>query len=276
MKVSELLDILGDCDPDAEVVLAQDEEGNSHSPASFVAAEDGLVYSPEVRGRKRELITVEVGYRELTPDLEAVILVEDYDPFPVDAGALWGPAPEVPCMEPVPTDRFVAYEHRKLYGHNGVHALLGVLGKARGYTCFYEAGQDAELDALGRQAMWEEVGAALVRAHPEHFTAASMDAFASNLYARLVNPVFADEIERGARDTLRMIRPEDGRLAVAALFVAAQGIEPRAMCQGVAAALRDNGLGMTGLTEVLAEAEPRAAKVVYRLVEEALTNDSGI
>lgn len=205
----------------------------------------------------------------LTPDLETVILVEDYDPFPVDAGALRGPAPAMPCLEPVPTERFVAYEHRKLYGHNGVHALLGVLGKERGYSYFYEAGQDPQLDRLGRQAMWEEVGAALLRAHPEHFTAESLDAFWANLYARLVNPVFADEIERGARDTLRMIRPEDGRLAVAALFVAGQGIEPAAMCQGVAAALRDNGLGIEGIAEVLAEAEPGAAEVVRALVESA-------
>ena len=210
----------------------------------------------------------------LTPDLDTVIFVEDYDPFPVDAGALRGAAPEMPWLEPVPTDRFVAYEHRKLYGHNGVHALLGVLGKARGYTYFYEAGQDAELDRLGREAMWEEVGAALVRAHPQHFTTESLDAFASNLYARLVNPVFADEIERGARDTLRMIRPEDGRLAVAALFVAAQGLQPVAMCRGVAAALRDNGLGIEGLTEVLSEGEPEAAEVVRGLVEEALLNDN--
>jgi mannitol-1-phosphate 5-dehydrogenase len=207
----------------------------------------------------------------LTPDLEAVILVEDYDPFPIDAGAWRGPLAPMPCLEPVPTEQFVAYEHRKLYGHNGVHALLGVLGKARGYQFFYEAGQDAELDALARRAMWEEIGAALVRAHPRYFTEASIDAFATNLYARLVNPVFADEIERGAKDTLRMIRPEDGRLAVAALFVAAQGLEPRAMCAGVAAALRDNGLGIEGLAEVLAEAEPGAAEVVKSLVVRELT-----
>jgi mannitol-1-phosphate/altronate dehydrogenase len=198
----------------------------------------------------------------LTPELDAVILVEDYDPFPIDGGAWRGALPGMPCLEAVPTEQFVAYEHRKLYGHNGVHALLGVLGKARGYKFFYQAGQDAELDALGRRALWEEVGAALARAHPRYFTEESLDAFWDNLYARLVNPVFADEIERGAKDTLRMIRPEDGRLAVAALFVAAQGIEPRAMCAGVAAALRMNGLGIEGLGEVLAEAEAAAAEGV--------------
>ena len=202
----------------------------------------------------------------LTPDLDTVLLVEDYDPFPLDAGAWRGPVAAPPCLEPVPTAQFVAYEHRKLYGHNGVHALLGVLGKARGYKFFSEAGQDAELDALARRALWEEVGAALVRAHPRYFTEASMDVFASNLYARLVNPVFADEIERGAKDTLRMIRPEDGRLAGAALFVAAQRIEPRALCAGVAAALRDNGLRIEALAEVLAEAEAGPAEQVMVLV----------
>jgi mannitol-1-phosphate 5-dehydrogenase len=206
----------------------------------------------------------------LTPDLDTVILVEDYDPFPVDAGALRGPAPAMPCLEAVPSDQFRAYEHRKLYAHNGVHALLAVLGKRRGLKYFYEAGADARIDGLGRRAMWEETGAALVRAHPQYFSEACMDAFARDLYARLVNPVFADQIARGARDTLRMIRPEDGRLSGAALFVAAQGLEPRAMCLGVAAVLEENGLGLEGLDEALAEAPPGAAAQVRSGVEEGL------
>ncbi|HEY3396780.1 MAG TPA: hypothetical protein VGM19_03885 [Armatimonadota bacterium] len=213
----------------------------------------------------------------LTPDLETVILVEDYDPFPVDAGALRGQVPDMPHLEPVPTGQFQAYEHRKLYGHNGTHALLAVLGKLRGYELFAQTGADPALDRAGRRALWEEMGAALVQAHPQYFTAETMDAFAANLYARLVNPVFGDQIERGARDTLRMIRPEDGRLSGAALFVAGQGREPRALCLGVAAALRDNDLGLEGLAEALAEAPPEAAAVVRDLVaaaEEALAAES--
>lgn len=206
----------------------------------------------------------------LTPDLDTVILVEDYDPFPVDAAALRRPVPAMPCLEAMPTDQFRAYEHRKLYAHNGVHALLAVLGKRRGYSHFYQAGQDPTIDTLGRRAMWEEAGAALVRAHPQYFTETSMDSFAADLYARLVNPVFADRIERGARDTLRMIRPEDGRLSGAALFVAAQGLEPRALSLGVAAALRENGLGLAALNEAFAEAPPEAVERVRQLVEEGL------
>ncbi len=206
----------------------------------------------------------------LTPDLDTVILVEDYDPFPVDAGALRGRAPAMPCLEAIPSDQFRAYEHRKLYAHNGVHALLAVLGKRRGYEYFYQAAQDEAIDRLGRRAMWEETGAALVRAHPQYFTEASIDAFAADLYARLTNPVFADPVDRGARDTLRMIRPEDGRLSGAALFVAAQGLEPRAMSLGVAAALLENGLGLEGLSEAFAEAPREAAECVRGCVEQAL------
>lgn len=206
----------------------------------------------------------------VTPDLDTVILVEDYDPFPIDRGALRGPVPPMACLEAVETARFRAYEHRKLYGHNGVHALLAVLGKLRGYEFFYQAGADATLDRIGRWAMWEEVGAALVKAYPQCFTAENLDAFAQDLYDRLVNPAFGDMIERGARDTRRMIRPEDGRLSGAALFVAEQGLSPRAMSLGVAAALRDNGLGPEGLQETLALASPAAVETVRHLVDSAL------
>lgn len=224
-----------------------------------------------VVGRMCQLLTH--GERDLptvTPDVDQVFLVEDYDPFPVDAGAWRGPLPPMAHLEGVPTPQFEAYEHRKLYAHNGVHALLAMLGKLRGYQFFYEAGQDSELDAIGRRGMWEEMSAALVRAHPSYFTEERMGAFADDLYARLVNPVFTDEIDRGMRDTLRMVRPEDGRLSGAALFVVGHGYEPRAMCLGVAGALRDNGMDLEGLEEALAEAEPYAAEVVRALTAQAL------
>lgn len=224
-----------------------------------------------VVGRMCQLLTRgERGLPTVTPDLDQVFLVEDYDPFPVDAGAWHGPLPSMAHLEAVPTSQFHAYEHRKLYAHNGVHALLAMLGKLRGYQFFYQAGEDPELDAIGRRGMWEEMAAALARAYPSYFTDERIGAFADDLYARLVNPVFADEIERGVRDTRRMIRPEDGRLSGAALFVAGQGYEPRAMCLGVAGALWDNGLGLEGLEEALVEAEPGAVEIVRGLVGQAL------
>ena len=206
----------------------------------------------------------------LTPDLEQAVLVEAYEPFPVDAGALRGPAPALAHLEAVPGDRFPAYEHRKLYAHNGVHALLAVLGQRRGYEFFHQAGTDPELDRLGRQALWEEVGAALVRAHPQVFSEADFDAFARDLYARLVNPVFGDSVERGVRGSLRMIRPEDGRLSTAALFVAQQGRAPQALCRGVAAVLLDNGLDLAGLEPALVGAAPAAAEQVRELTAAGL------
>jgi mannitol-1-phosphate/altronate dehydrogenase len=219
----------------------------------------------------QNLTRTERDLEPLTPDVDTVMVVEAWEPFPLDRDALVGSVPEIAHLEPVPAGVFLAYEHRKLYAHNGVHALLSALGKMRGFEHYYQVADDAEIDRVGRRAMWEEIGAALVRAHPEVFTREGMDEFAEDLYGRLVDPVFADRIERGAKDTLRMIRPEDGRLSTAALFAAEQGLEPRAMSLGVAAVMEDHGVDREGLEPALAGFPAAATAVLRELVDQAHT-----
>lgn len=78
MKLQELLDILAQVpDKSVEVILAQDEGGNSHSPIDFVSMDPGLVYSPEVRAKDRSIVTVEIGYAALTEDLRKDGFTED-------------------------------------------------------------------------------------------------------------------------------------------------------------------------------------------------------
>lgn len=61
MKVSELIDVLNDMDPEAEVVLQADAEGNDYQ--LLRCYEGGLVFADDKYDRS-------VKYRKLTPELE--------------------------------------------------------------------------------------------------------------------------------------------------------------------------------------------------------------
>ena len=80
MKVKELIEILSKCNPDADVVLSRDEEGNGYSSLSGVSLEynwDGEY-------------NAEIGLKELTPELiKAGYEEEDTMPDGLDCVVLW-------------------------------------------------------------------------------------------------------------------------------------------------------------------------------------------
>jgi mannitol-1-phosphate 5-dehydrogenase len=133
------------------------------------------------------------------------------------------------------------FEEAKLYGHNAVHSLLGYLAALKGYRTMSEIGQDRALLGLGREAFLEESGAALARKHggigDTLFTVEGWRAYAEDLLERIVNPWLHDEVERICRDPLRKLGYGD-RLLGAMREALRQGIEPRRLALGAAAALR--------------------------------------
>ena len=80
MKVKELIEILSKCNPDADVVLSRDEEGNGYGSLSDVSLEynwDGEY-------------NAEIGLKELTPDLiKGGYEEEDTMPDGLDCVVLW-------------------------------------------------------------------------------------------------------------------------------------------------------------------------------------------
>ncbi len=192
----------------------------------------------------------------VAPDLDTVIVAESYDLLPVDASAAAGALPQFTGLRLLPRAEFQAWDHRKLFAHNGTHALLGVLGKLAGHTLMYECRQDLDIDAAGRWAMWEEVGGALLSAYPRVFTPADHDAFATDLYRRLTSELFADTVDRATHDTMRMISAEDGRLSGAAEFVLQQGGQPRVLALGIAGVLMLNGKSADEAAGLLAHIDP--------------------
>jgi len=86
----------------------------------------------------QRLTTEERNLPPVAPGLDVVIVAEDYQVFPIDGSAIAGPVPEFEGLRILSRPEFEAWDHRKLYAHNGIHALLGVLGNLAGYTYMYE------------------------------------------------------------------------------------------------------------------------------------------
>ena len=207
----------------------------------------------------------------VAPGLPIVIVSESYGLLPVDGSAVSAPLPEFSGLKLLPGPEFGAWDHRKLFAHNGTHALLGVLGKLAGHTYMYECREDRDIDAAGRSAMWSEVGGALLSAHPDVFTPADHDAFATDLYARITDELFADTVERATRNTMRMIGPDDGRLSGAAEFVLQQGGVPRALALGCAGVMMLNDLSPEQVAGRLGHIDPAVHDKLVALTEQAFT-----
>ena len=211
----------------------------------------------------------ETEHPPVTPGSHVVIFTEAYQLLPADGSQVAPPMREFEGLRVLSGPEFVAWDHRKLFAHNGTHALLGVLGKLAGHSYMYECALDSDIDAAARRALWEEVGRALLAAHPQVFTRADHEAFAEDLYARITSRLFADGVDRGTRDALRMISPADGRLSGAAELVLKHGGEPRALALAIAGVLRLNGCSVGETAALLAHVDPAVRPQLVELSQRA-------
>jgi len=217
----------------------------------------------------QRLTSDECALPPVAPGLDIVIASESYQLLPIDGSAAAAPVPHFDGLQVLSGPEFAAWDHRKLYAHNGVHALLGILGKLAGHTYMHECRQDPDVDAVGRRAMWEELGGALVRAHPQVFTRADHDAFAEDLYGRITNKLFADTTDRATHNTIRMIQPQDGRVSKAAEFVLQFGGQPRALALGIAGVMILNDKPQQQVASLLEHIDPAVRSELIALTEEA-------
>jgi len=149
----------------------------------------------------------------------------------IDADAIQG---EMPPIEGIQAVRpFEAYFLRKLYVHNGLHALIAYLGFQKGYSTIQQALQDGKIRALFERAA-AALERALLKAFPfdphEHHEAVA------DMVARIQHPGLDDPISRVARDPLRKLRPQD-RLVGAYRLLIAQGEDSEPLRLAILAAL---------------------------------------
>lgn len=159
------------------------------------------------------------------------VRVDRYGKLPVDADALVGDPPPIVGLYPVRP--FEIYMQRKLYLHNGLHALVAYLGAQRGYQTIQQALQDSEIHALFVQGA-NALAKAFLKKHPfdreEHFETVQ------DILARIQDPHLDDPIRRVAREPLRKLRPDD-RLVGAYNLLVEQGEDPTPFREAILAAL---------------------------------------
>ena len=133
------------------------------------------------------------------------------------------------------TDLF-PFEEAKLYGHNAIHFLLGMLGKLEGFEFMSQLKGNDKLIALGRAAFIDECGAALCKKYKdvdELFTEDGFGAYVEDLLVRMTNPFLKDAVARVTRDLPRKLSWDDRSVGTMRLIMS-QDIKPDTLSFGAA------------------------------------------
>ena len=173
----------------------------------------------------------------LTPEMRAqdklLICVEPYSELPVDRDAFKGEIPDLAGL--IPYTPFEFYIKRKLFLHNGGHALCAYLGYEKGYEYIWQAIADPEIYEAAKASMMTSARALVAK-----FGEGVRDNVENNvtdLLFRFQNKALKDTVARVGADPVRKLRRND-RIVGAALFAIEEGVDPAPIVRGIVAALQ--------------------------------------
>ena len=173
----------------------------------------------------------------LTPEMrekdKLLICVESYAELPVDKDAFKDEIPDLVGL--IPYSPFEFYIKRKLFLHNGGHALCAYLGYQKGYEYIWQAIADPEIYEAAKASMMTSAQA-LVAKFGEGVRE-NVESNVTDLLNRFQNRALKDTVARVGADPVRKLRRND-RIVGAALFVIEQGIDPAPIVKGIVAALK--------------------------------------
>ena len=160
------------------------------------------------------------------------LVAEDYNEWTVDAAAMPGDL-GLPVLQPV-TDQ-AAYLERKLFIHNGGHAVCGYFGFHLGHRHIHEAVADARVAGIVGRAL-DELGAVVLHRHPL-FRPDEIERYKADLAVRGAVAELRDEILRVVRDPIRKLSARE-RLVAPALYAADNDLSFEWLAKAIAAPLR--------------------------------------
>lgn len=131
------------------------------------------------------------------------------------------------------------FEENKLYGHNATHALAAYIGAIRKVRFISDLEAISGAMSFLQKALVEESGNALIHKYSgfdELFTANGYQAYAKDLFTRMMNPYLRDTVERVGRNPERKLGWDDRLVGIMRLALKAK-IAPKRYAFGTAAAL---------------------------------------
>ncbi len=204
-----------------------------------------------------------LGLTPITPESKQALLVENFDRIIIEKENLSKKYSFKTAFSGFyPTGDIDLYEERKLFGHNAVHALLGFIGKLKGYKFMSQYNGDVDLGYIGVDALVEETGTWFRKKYKasreETVTEDGYKSWAIQLCKRIVSPFLYDLVDRIIRDPQRKLGWDD-RLIGTIRNALSMGVVPRRYALGVAAALYRKNLtsseAMSKLKSVWAETD---------------------
>ena len=173
----------------------------------------------------------------LTPEMRAqdklLICVEPYSDLPVDKDAFKGEIPDLVGL--IPYSPFEFYIKRKLFLHNGGHALCAYLGYEKGYEYIWQAIADTEIYEAAKASMLASAHALIAKFGED--IRENVESNVTDLLFRFQNQALKDTVARVGADPVRKLRRND-RIVGAALFAIEQGVDPAPIVKGIIAALK--------------------------------------
>jgi mannitol-1-phosphate 5-dehydrogenase len=193
-------------------------------------ASDAQVWSEKHLGFPDCMISRVVPRPEQDP---LVLVTEDYNEWTARAEAFRGPRPPtLTALELV--ENQTARLERKLFVHNGGHAICGYRGFHRGHRYIHEAVADPVVAEHVLGAL-DELGAVVQRKWG--FSSESLDRYKQDLCRRGAVAEMRDDILRVVRDPIRKLSPRE-RLVAPALLAVEYGLPCSGIVRGIVAALR--------------------------------------
>jgi mannitol-1-phosphate 5-dehydrogenase len=168
--------------------------------------------------------------RQLAED-ELVVVTNGYPELIVDKAAWKGVLPDVPGIRM--TDDIVAFEARKLFTYNMLHALYSYVGQRKGLQYVYDCTKDPEVQYIAQHALDEVLDAVKMQYNADQEDVA---AWRRGVLANMANPSLHDELPRVGADPVRKLARED-RLTGAALLCMNNGMMPYYLVKAIAAGI---------------------------------------
>jgi len=236
----------------AEATIVYAAENNNHAAEILreavsrrlrTAPPDRAAFLNTVIGKMSRVVQdpaeiAELNLAPIAPGIERAFLVEEFNRILVSKTTLANFRPGIEVF--IEKDNLLPFEEAKLYGHNAVHALLGLVGTLKGYEKMTELQEDEALMRVARQAFLTESGGALIAKYAtlgdDLFTEAGYRHYTNDLLERMTNPYLGDTTARAARDVVRKLGVSD-RIFGTMTLALEHGIKPKNMAIGAMAGI---------------------------------------